>query len=57
MLWLIQLIVEQVSLLFTQSNLNLLFAVLCFAASRGLCPKLTMLLSALLYIALAFCPS
>ena len=40
----------------TPQTLNLLFAALCFAASRGFCANKTMLLSALLYLALAFCP-
>ncbi len=44
------------AVLMTPKTLNLLFAGLCFAASRGLCPKWTMILSALLYLALAFCP-
>lgn len=56
MMWYLQLLVEVVSFLFTPQTLNLLFAALCFAASRGFCPKWTMILSALLYVALAFCP-
>lgn len=41
----------------TPQTLNLMFAALCWAASRGFCSKRTMELSALLYIALAACPA
>lgn len=44
------------TVLMTPQTLNLLFAALCFAASRGFCATWTLRISALLYIALAFTP-
>lgn len=43
------------AVLLAPMTLNLLFAALCVAASRGFCPKWTMPLSALLYVGLALC--
>ena len=55
-MWQLQLIVEQITgWLFTATTLNLAFALLCVWGAFGLCPRRFALLSALLYLALAFC--
>ena len=41
--------------LLTAKGLNLAFAALCVWGALGLCPKKFAMLSALFYLALAFC--
>ena len=43
------------NVLMTAKVLNLAFALVCLFAALGLCPKKVAILSALLYVALAFC--
>ncbi|MDG1529765.1 MAG: hypothetical protein P8Q99_00290 [Paracoccaceae bacterium] len=40
----------------TPKVLNLAFAAVCLWGAFGLCPRKFAILSALLYVALAFCP-
>ncbi|EBA03624.1 hypothetical protein RB2150_03973 [Rhodobacterales bacterium HTCC2150] len=40
----------------TAKFLNLAFALVCLWGAFGLCPRKFAILSALLYVALAFCP-
>lgn len=56
MMWILQYTAELAATwLFYQPTLNLLFAALCVWSRFGLCPRRFALLSALLYLALAFC--
>ena len=56
MMWYLQLFFGQLTIwLFTPFTLNLLFAALCLCGAFGLCPRRFALLSAALYVALAFC--
>ena len=49
--WLTQLNIEA---LVTAQNCNLAFAVLCLAMAWGMCPRLSGVLAALLYVGMAW---
>ena len=52
MMWQFQ---SLLAVVLTPQAINLAFALLCLAVALGLCARLVALVSALLYVALAFC--